>query len=124
MIDLETLRARVRSKEQELVGFAQALIRVPSLNPPGEAYLEACEVLGNRLKARGFQVEYIRGEGAPGACAGAGDLAEAACYAGDGCGGGDDGRGAAGIAVARAVWAARRVAAAGGGRAPRPGPVS
>jgi succinyl-diaminopimelate desuccinylase len=64
--DLDTLRAAVRSKEQDLVAFAQDLIRVPSLNPPGEAYLEACEVLGNRLKARGFQVQYIRGEGAPG----------------------------------------------------------
>ncbi len=65
-VDHDTLRARVRSKEQELAAFAQALIRVPSLNPPGEAYREACEVLGNRLKARGFDVQYIRGEGAPG----------------------------------------------------------
>lgn len=65
-LDHDTLRARVRSKEQELVAFAQALVRVPSLNPPGEAYLEACELLGNRLKKRGFQVQYIRGEGAPG----------------------------------------------------------
>ncbi len=65
-IDHDTIRARVRSKEQELVAFAQALIRVPSLNPPGEAYLKACEVLGNRLKAKGFDISYIRGEGAPG----------------------------------------------------------
>jgi succinyl-diaminopimelate desuccinylase len=39
---------------------------VPSLNPPGEAYLKACEVLGQRLQHKGFQVQYIRGEGVPG----------------------------------------------------------
>jgi succinyl-diaminopimelate desuccinylase len=64
--NIDTLRARVRSKEQELVAFAQDLIRVPSLTPPGEAYLKACEVLGQRLQHKGFQVQYIRGEGAPG----------------------------------------------------------
>lgn len=64
--NIDTLRARVRSKEQELVAFAQDLIRVPSLNPPGEAYLKACEVLGQRLQHKGFQVQYIRGEGVPG----------------------------------------------------------
>ncbi|MCA8928805.1 MAG: M20/M25/M40 family metallo-hydrolase, partial [Alphaproteobacteria bacterium] len=64
--DYDHIRARVRSKQADLVAFAQDLIRVPSLNPPGKAYREACETLGNRLKQRGFQVEYIRGEGAPG----------------------------------------------------------
>ena len=66
MLDLETLRARVRAKEAELVAFAQELVRIPSLNPPGDCYREACELLGKRLEKRGFQVQYIRGEGAPG----------------------------------------------------------
>ncbi len=66
MLNLDTLRARVRAKEAELVAFAQDLIRVPSLNPPGISYRESCELLGNRLKQIGFQVEYIRGTGAPG----------------------------------------------------------
>jgi|GEM_PF-32660 len=65
-VDPDTIRARVRSKRQELVAFAQDLIRVPSLNPPGKSYRKACEILGNRLEKRGFQVQYIRGEGAPG----------------------------------------------------------
>lgn len=65
-VDPETLRARVRAKEAELVAFAQDLVRIPSLNPPGDCYLEACEMLGNRLANRGFHVRYIRGEGAPG----------------------------------------------------------
>jgi succinyl-diaminopimelate desuccinylase len=60
------IRARVRDKEAELVAFGQDLIRIPTLNPPGRDYRGACELLGRRLAKLGFQVEYIRGEGAPG----------------------------------------------------------
>ncbi len=65
-IDRQKLRKRVAGKADEVVALTQALIRVPTINPPGDAYRPCAELIGDRLKARGFSVEYIRGEGAPG----------------------------------------------------------
>lgn len=60
------LTARIDDARDELVALTQDLIRIPTVNPPGEAYLEICEYLSRRLKTRGFAVELIRAEGAPG----------------------------------------------------------
>ena len=60
------LSARIDDARDDLVALTQALIRIPTVNPPGEAYLEICEFLAKRLKARGFAVELIRAEGTPG----------------------------------------------------------
>ncbi|HZZ87334.1 MAG TPA: acetylornithine deacetylase/succinyl-diaminopimelate desuccinylase family protein, partial [Caulobacteraceae bacterium] len=46
--------------------LTQALIRIPSVNPPGEFYRDCAELIGQRLAPRGFQVEYLRAEGVPG----------------------------------------------------------
>jgi len=62
----DRLRRRIEDKRGELVELARALIRIPTLNPPGEAYTDCAEFLGRRLAARGFEVAYVRGEGAPG----------------------------------------------------------
>ncbi len=48
---------------EEAAHFASELIRVPSVNPPGDAYRECAELLGVRLEAGGFETEYIRGPG-------------------------------------------------------------
>ena len=48
---------------EEAAHFASELIRVPSVNPPGDAYRECAELLGVRLEADGFETEYIRGPG-------------------------------------------------------------
>ena len=48
---------------QEAALFAAELIRVPSVNPPGDAYRECAELLGVRLEADGFETEYIQGPG-------------------------------------------------------------
>ncbi|GHC60776.1 acetylornithine deacetylase/succinyl-diaminopimelate desuccinylase family protein [Limoniibacter endophyticus] len=50
----------------ELTQLTVDLIRFPTVNPPGEAYTPCAEYIGNRLKRRGFEVEYVRGIGAPG----------------------------------------------------------
>ena len=49
-----------------MVALAQALIRFPTINPPGEAYQPCAEFIGGRLRARGFAVEYVRAAGTPG----------------------------------------------------------
>ncbi len=56
----------IESRRDEMVALAQALIRFPTINPPGEAYRPCAEFIGGRLRARGFAVEYVRAEGTPG----------------------------------------------------------
>lgn len=61
---LETIDARV----DDLVALTVDLIRFPTVNPPGEAYLPCAEYIAERLKRRGFGIELIRAEGTPGDC--------------------------------------------------------
>jgi succinyl-diaminopimelate desuccinylase len=60
---LERLFARIDSRRDEIVALTQALVRIPTINPPGDAYTPCAELIGRRLAARGFAVEYRRGEG-------------------------------------------------------------
>ena len=57
---------RVDAKQGELIALTQALIRIPTLNPPGEFYRDICEYLDKRLQTSGFQTELIRAHGTPG----------------------------------------------------------
>lgn len=56
----------IEKSEDNLVRLCQDLIRFPTVNPPGNDYQPCVEYIGNRLKGRGFNVEYIRAYGAPG----------------------------------------------------------
>src|SRR5437016_7443180 len=62
----DALLAAIEAREDEIVALTRDLIRIPSVNPPGEFYRDCCELLGRRLEARGFAVEYLRAEGSPG----------------------------------------------------------
>lgn len=62
----QKLLASVDGRADDLVDLTVGLIRFPTVNPPGAAYRPCAEYLGARLAARGFAVEFIRGEGAPG----------------------------------------------------------
>lgn len=57
---------RIESKSGDLVALTQGLIRIPTINPPGEAYTECAEFIGNRMNARGWDSQYIRAHGSPG----------------------------------------------------------
>lgn len=57
---------RIESMRDELVDLTQGLIRIPTVNPPGDAYTPCAEFVGRRLKARDFSVEYLRAEGSIG----------------------------------------------------------
>lgn len=57
--------AAVEAAAEELVVFAADLIRVPTVNPPGEAYEDCARLIGDRLARGGFEVEYHRAEGRP-----------------------------------------------------------
>ncbi len=43
----------------EAIAFLQGLIRIPTVNPPGDAYPECARYIGERLQALGYAVEYL-----------------------------------------------------------------
>jgi succinyl-diaminopimelate desuccinylase len=55
----------VAARREEIITLTQDLVRIPTLNPPGLNYREVCDLLGTRLKKRGFTVEMVRARGAP-----------------------------------------------------------
>jgi succinyl-diaminopimelate desuccinylase len=57
--------AAVDAAADELVAFTSELIRIPTVNPPGEAYEDCARLIGDRLAAGGFDVEYHAAEGRP-----------------------------------------------------------
>jgi succinyl-diaminopimelate desuccinylase len=63
---LPSLDARIQAHRDALVALAQDLIRIPTVNPPGDAYTPCAHLIGDRLRRRGFAVEILRAEGAPG----------------------------------------------------------
>ncbi len=58
----------VDERREELVALTTALIRFPTVNPPGDAYRPCAEFIADRLGKRGFTTEFIRAEGTPGDC--------------------------------------------------------
>ena len=49
----------------EIVRFTADLVRIPTINPPGEAYEPCARLIGDRLARAGFEVEYVAAEGRP-----------------------------------------------------------
>ncbi|MCE0505643.1 acetylornithine deacetylase/succinyl-diaminopimelate desuccinylase family protein [Roseivivax sp. GX 12232] len=62
----DSLAQRIAQERDEIIALTQALLRVPTLNPPGAHYRDICEDIARRLEPRGFTVQMIRAEGAPG----------------------------------------------------------
>ncbi len=56
----------IDAKRDDLIALTQDLIRIPTLNPPGQDYLAICEYLDRRLSAHGFETQMIRARGTPG----------------------------------------------------------
>jgi succinyl-diaminopimelate desuccinylase len=57
--------AEVEASAAEIVDFAAALVRVPTVNPPGACYEDCARLIGARLIACGFDVEYVAADGRP-----------------------------------------------------------
>jgi len=62
----ENLFKAIDERRDDLVELTRALIRFPTVNPPGEAYRPCAEFIGDRLRARGFAVDYVHAAGTPG----------------------------------------------------------
>ncbi len=57
--------AEVASARDEIVAFTAEMIRIPTVNPPGECYRDCAELIGRRLEAAGLEVGYVEAEGRP-----------------------------------------------------------
>jgi succinyl-diaminopimelate desuccinylase len=65
-MNTDLLLQRIEAKRAELTALTQDLVRIPTVNPPGDAYETCARFLGERLAKRGFAVEYVRAKGGPG----------------------------------------------------------
>ncbi|MDX2102878.1 MAG: acetylornithine deacetylase/succinyl-diaminopimelate desuccinylase family protein [Alphaproteobacteria bacterium] len=57
---------RVDALSDDLVALTVDLVRIPTVNPPGDAYTPCAELVGRYLERLGFTIAYIRAEGTPG----------------------------------------------------------
>jgi succinyl-diaminopimelate desuccinylase len=62
----DALRKAVAARRERLVALTSDLIGFPTVNPPGEAYTPCAEYLARVLAPMGFEIRYVRAEGAPG----------------------------------------------------------
>ncbi len=65
-IGADALFVRLEAKRDDLVALTQELVRIPTVNPPGENYRDICEFLARRLEGSGFAAAIERAEGTPG----------------------------------------------------------
>jgi succinyl-diaminopimelate desuccinylase len=62
----QRLSDEIDARREDLIQLTGDLIRIPTLNPPGENYLDICEFLADRLRPQGFEIELVRAHGSPG----------------------------------------------------------
>ena len=62
----DRLMIEIDQRRDTLIETARDLIRIPTINPPGENYREICDHLAARLAGAGFSANFVRAEGALG----------------------------------------------------------
>ncbi len=65
MQPIERILVEVDRAADEIVQFTADLVRIPTVNPPGEEYETCARFLGEFLERRGFAIEYIAADGRP-----------------------------------------------------------
>ena len=50
---------------EEMVEFLRQLVRIPTINPPGENYADCANLIGTKLKEFGYETEFVTAEGLP-----------------------------------------------------------
>ena len=53
----------VEDLADEMIAFLQGLVRIPTVNPPGENYVAGAQYIGTKLQQFGYAVNYITAEG-------------------------------------------------------------
>src|SRR3984885_2116161 len=59
----EAVFKRVEETGSEMIAFLQELVRIPTVNPPGEHYEANAELIGGKLREFGYDTHYIAAEG-------------------------------------------------------------
>jgi len=62
---IDKLMDVVDAATDEMVDFTVGMLRIPTVNPPGDAYVECAEFIGRRLDEFGFAVDYVVADGRP-----------------------------------------------------------
>jgi succinyl-diaminopimelate desuccinylase len=62
---IDHVLAQVEAAADEIVRFTQDLVRIPTINPPGDEYEACAAFIGNDLSRRGYDVEYIVAQDRP-----------------------------------------------------------
>lgn len=62
---IDRVLREVERATDESVAFTADLVRIPTINPPGEHYEACAHFIGDRLQDLGFAVEYFAAEGRP-----------------------------------------------------------
>lgn len=57
--------SRVDELAEEMVEFLRQLVRIPTVNPPGENYADCANLIGAKLKEFGYETEFVTAEGLP-----------------------------------------------------------
>jgi succinyl-diaminopimelate desuccinylase len=65
MTPVDRILAEVDRAVDEIVQFTVDLVRIPTVNPPGEEYDTCARVLGEHLARQHYDVEYITADGRP-----------------------------------------------------------
>ncbi|HET6957122.1 MAG TPA: acetylornithine deacetylase/succinyl-diaminopimelate desuccinylase family protein [Vicinamibacterales bacterium] len=65
MDPIERVLAEVDRAAEEIVQLTADLVRIPTVNPPGEDYEACAHFLGDFLKRRAFEIEYVAADGRP-----------------------------------------------------------
>src|SRR5450759_2863127 len=62
---IERILAEIDRAADEIVQFTVDLVRIPTVNPPGDEYEACVRFLGRHLERSGHVVEFIIAEGRP-----------------------------------------------------------
>src|SRR4051812_36744923 len=65
MHPIDRIVAEVDRAAEETVALTQDLVRIPTVNPPGDEYAACAAFLGDVLRRHDFAVEYIVADGRP-----------------------------------------------------------
>jgi succinyl-diaminopimelate desuccinylase len=63
--DEQRVLAQVDRLADEMVDFTRSLVRIPTVNPPGDCYAACAEAIGRKLTEFGYGVENLPAEGLP-----------------------------------------------------------
>lgn len=62
---IDRVSAAVDAAADEIVAFTADLIRIPTVNPPGDLYEPCARFIGDRLRSCGFEIQYVTADGRP-----------------------------------------------------------